>query len=168
VSDKLCIICDKKATLSCVSCTQPVCKSCHEYVEPTTFSFWTKLPKGVVLGNYCPPCYEEKILPSQTLYDEIMEKAKDIYFLTKNYRGYVRVIRKHTKRVVIPSCADRRETILRMAFVAAELNFNAIIDAEVESAKVRDNKYQTTRWSGSSMPALIDGEQLERSSLRRI
>jgi elongation factor G len=44
----------------------------------------------------------------------------------------------------------------------------AIIESEVENKKISMGKYQTSRWSGSALPALVDGEQLERSSLRRI
>ena len=97
-----------------------------------------------------------------------MEKAKDIYFLTKAYPGYIRVLQRHTKRVQVEACDDRRETIMRLAFFAAELGFNSIIEAEVESSKRRVGGYQSSTWTGSAMPAKIDGDQLERSSLRRL
>lgn len=126
------------------------------------------IPRELAVRLYCPPCFDEKIAAPLAKYEELLEKAKDIYFLSRDYPGYVRVLRRHTKRVQVPDCDDRRETILRMAYVAAELGMNAIIEATVESKKVRINKYKTHRWSGSAMPALIDGDQLERTSLKRL
>jgi uncharacterized protein YbjQ (UPF0145 family) len=128
----------------------------------------SKIPDVLRQGNVCPACFDQQVRPHQLRMEELLEKAKDVYFLTKAYPGYVRVIQKHTKRVSIDDCDDRRETIVRLAFFAAELGCNAIIEAEVDSKKVSMGKYQSSRWFGSAMPAKIDGEQLERSSLRRI
>ena len=157
-----------KSPFSCGICQIALCKSCVQEVDSHSFSYFSKIPAELKKGNICPKCYEDKILPHKQRFDELLEKANDIYFLTKSYKGYVRVHNKHSKRVVVEDCDDRRETIVRLAFFAAELGFNAIIDSEVESKKVRMGKYQSTRWFGSAVPAKIDGEQLERSSLRRI
>jgi uncharacterized protein YbjQ (UPF0145 family) len=164
-----CDVCSSpKAVYRCGVCSKTICKKCRVYVDTHTFSFFSKVPPKLLLADYCPECHEREVLPEQARYDELMEKAKDVYYLSKAYPGYVRVLRRHTKRVTVESCPDRRETILRMAFWAAELNFNAIIEAEVDSAKVRHGGYQTSIWKGSALPANIDGEQLERSSLRRL
>ena len=64
------------------------------------------------------------------------------------------------------SCDDRRECILRLAFFAAELGFNAIIESEVDSKKVRKGAYQSSTWSGSALPADVDGARLEKASLK--
>lgn len=158
----------QKAPNTCELCNKSICKNCLEHVDSETFSFFTKLPAKLKKANFCPLCYDAEILPEKVRYGAIMERAKDVYFLTKAYPGYIRVLRRHTKRVSIPTCDDRKETILRMAFMAAELNFNAIIEAEVLSRKIRKGDYQSSLWAGSAMPALIDGEQLERTSLKRI
>jgi hypothetical protein len=157
-----------KASFNCGLCQKNLCKNCVQEVDSHAFSFFSKIPEELKKGNICPTCFEDKILPHKKRFDELLEKANDIYFLTKSYKGYVRVHNKHSKRVIVADCDDRRETIVRLAFFAAELGFNAIIDSEVESKKVRMGKYQSTRWYGSALPAKIDGEQLERSSLRRI
>ncbi len=159
---------EPQAAFHCGLCGVAICKACREYVDPTIFSYFLKKPAELAKSDYCHGCYDAKVAPRRAEYEALLEKAEDIYFLTKNYPGYVRVLRRHTKRVVVPECADRRETILRMAFVAAELGFNAIIEADVESQKVRNGGFQSSVWKGSAMPALIDGDQLERSSLRRI
>jgi uncharacterized protein YbjQ (UPF0145 family) len=157
-----------KAPFTCGLCQGALCKSCVQDVDTHSFSYMSKIPKELTQGNVCPTCFDTKVLPHKLKFEETLEKAKDVFFLTKSYKGYVRVLGKHTKRVAVPDCDDRRETIVRLAYFAAELGFNAIIDAEVESKKVVKGKYQSSRWSGSAMPALVDGEQLERSSLRRI
>lgn len=129
----------------------------------------SRIPALLRHENYCLKCFDLHVAPEKIKYNVLMEKAKDVYFLTKAYNGYVRVLRRHTTRVQVPKCDDRRETIVRLAFFAAELGMNAVILSEVESAKARDRDgYQSTIWSGSALPALIDGEQLERSSLRRV
>ncbi len=127
-----------------------------------------KVPAELSKGTYCLHCFDATVLPKQKEYQDKLERAEDIYFLTKAYPGYVRVLKRHTKRVQVEACNDRRETILRMAFFAVELGFNAIIEADVKSQKTRNHGHQSSLWSGSAMPAQIDGEQLERSSLRRI
>lgn len=157
-----------KSVFECGICHKAICKSCSEYIDTNSFSFMSKVPAKLTQANYCRACFLDEIVPAQNAYEEMMERAKDVYFLTKAYPGYVRVLRRHTKRVEVKECDDRRETIVRLAFFAAELGYNAIIEAEVDRAKIRMGKYQSSVWSGSAMPANIDGDQLERTSLRRI
>jgi hypothetical protein len=161
-----------KAPHTCGICAKTVCKSCLEYVDTEAFSF-SEAPTHLRQGSYCTACFDEQVVPAQARYDELMEKAKDVYFLTRAYPGFVPVLKRHKKRVSVAECEDRRETILRLAFQAAELGFNAIIEADVDSAKVRlggkhKGSYQTSTWAGSAVPALIDAVQLERLSLRRL
>lgn len=166
-----CDICEgpaEKGAHACGICAKHVCKNCLHYIDTNHFSFFSKVPQELTVGNYCPICWDEKVVPAQARYDELMEKAKDVYYLSKAYPGYVRVLRRHTKRVSVPECRDRRETIVRLAFFAAELGFNAIIEAEVDSSKIRMGGRQTSNWFGSAMPANVDSAQLERSSLRRL
>lgn len=128
----------------------------------------SKVPAKLQKANYCLQCYDSQIVPEKIKYQETLEKAADVYFLTKNYGGYIRVLKRHTGRVKVEACADRRETIMRLAFLAAELGLNAIIESEVDSTKTRNGGYQSKFWTGSALPALIDADQLERSSLRRL
>ncbi len=164
-----CEIClQKKAQHSCELCEKSVCKNCKEDLDSFTFSFLTKVPAELSKSLYCLHCYDSVVGPARQEYDDKLKQAEEIYFLTKAYPGYVRVLKRHTKRVEILDCDDRRETILRMAFMAVELGFNAIIEADVKSHKARKGGYQTSRWVGSAMPANVDAAQLERASLKRI
>jgi hypothetical protein len=124
------------------------------------------IPEHLKLYLYCARCFHDRILPEQTRYEELMEQAKEVYFLSKAYRGNVRILKRHTKRVSVDDCDDRRECILRLAFKAVELGFNAIIQAEIESEKTHVNHRQSTLWRGSALPADVDGERLELSSLK--
>ena len=162
-----CIGCGATKKLqNCEYCARPVCKNCSEFLSDDDFSFYPKAPKTIKLGAVCDECFITHVEPEKVIYDELMAKASEVYFLTKNYRGNVRISAKHTKRVSVASCLDRRETIMRLAFFAAQLGFNAILEGELVDKKIRVDGYQSTRWSGSAMPATIDGEHLERASLR--
>lgn len=170
MSTPACVVCESKKGLQpCGLCARSACKKCIHDLGPEMFAFMDPIPEELSHRLYCPDCYDAKIAEPVRVYEELVEKAADIYYLSKDYPGYVRVLKRHTKRVTVPACPDRRETILRMAYVAAELGMNAIIEANVVSKKVKTSqKYQSTEWSGSAVPAIIDGDQLERTSLRRI
>jgi hypothetical protein len=162
-----CARCNAEASLvECGLCQKSFCKKCRQSLDPTAFELLIKIPKDFSHAHYCIDCFDAKVAPFQAEYEENAAKAHEVYFLTKNYRGFVRITKRHTKRVEVRECDDRRLTILKMAYAAAELGFNAIIEAEVDDKKIRMNKYQSTAWSGSALPANIDGEQLEKSSLR--
>jgi hypothetical protein len=164
-----CEIClQKPVQLACGLCSKGVCKACHVHFDSQAFSFMSKVPEKLSKGSYCLHCYDAEIEPVEREYEKNLESAKDIYFLTKNYPGNIRVLRRHTKRVKVDDCPDRRETILRMAFFAVELGFNAIIEADLKSEKGRMGAYQSASWCGSALPANIDGPRLEAASLRRI
>lgn len=164
---KTCTHCQKpKADLLCGVCGQDVCKACREYIDTNSFSFMAKAPAQLTQGEYCPRCFGDVIEPARAAYEATMAQAGEIYYLSKAYPGWVHLKRKHTKRVVVENCDDRRECIMRLAFYAAEMGYNSIIEAEVESFKVRKNHRQTSLWKGSALPANIDGERLEKSSLR--
>ncbi len=168
MSQEVCNSCSgTKNVQTCVYCKKQVCKKCYEFVSEEEFSMYPKIPKSLVFGPVCTDCIIDKIQPERQIYEELCDKAKEVYFLTKNYRGNVRILARHTKRVAVEDVPDRREAILRMAFMAAQLNFNAIIEAEIKDKKTRTSDgYQSTLWSGSAMPAKVDGEHLELASLK--
>ena len=72
------------------------------------------------------------------------------------------MLKRSRDKIEVKACVDRNETILRLGFMAAELGYNAVFDAQVIATQVRDNAYQTTNWSGVGYPAIVDGERLDR------
>jgi hypothetical protein len=165
---KTCVHCQgSKRVQACVLCSQMSCKNCHFFVNSEEFSFYSKNPLKGIEGWVCTQCYGQKVEPEKIKYQSLFEQAQGIYFLTKNYRGNLRLKNTYTKRVSVDSCQDRREAITRLAFYAAELNYNAIIQAEIVDKKIkRPGGYQSTEWSASALPANIDGIHLEKATLR--
>ena len=162
-----CPLCSSvKAQFECGLCKKVVCKSCVERFDQDLFSYLSAAPQKLKHENYCSPCFDQEVASEKLRCEELLAAAENVFFLTNNYRGFVRIFLKHTKRVEVKACPDRRECILRLAFFAAELGFNAIIDSDIVSKKIKNGKYQTTTWSGSAIPANIDGANLEARSLK--
>jgi hypothetical protein len=164
-----CSICNApKAPKNCSLCQASICKNCQIQLRSDAFLYRYPLPEKLSHLNYCARCYDEHVAAELAHYEVLAEQAKNVYFLTDSYLGYVRVLQSHTERISIPDCDDRREIILKMAYQAAELGYNALIKSRVESRSVNIDGYHSSRWKASALPAKIDEVQLERSSLRRI
>jgi hypothetical protein len=167
---EVCAICNgAKARKTCGLCEAAVCKKCIEIMPTDAFVLMPKIPVELSHAIYCVRCYDTKVAEPYTKYRELAHKADNVYFVTRDYNGYVHVIERHKVRVEVEACEDRKVTILRMAYLAAELGYNAIIDAQVKSfANNKPGGYQSSLWKGSAVPAKVDGEQLERTSMLRI
>lgn len=159
-----CVNCYKlKPASICDVCQGFVCKDCVQFLEPSTFSFYHSIPEPLSHNRYCSRCYDTNVGPALALYEEILEKAKNIHFFFITRYKPVPLIRRHKEAVKVEECFDRDETILRLAFFAAELGYNAIVEAEVVSKKVRNQGYQKAIWHGKGVPALIDAEKFDRA-----
>jgi len=169
-SPTVCCMCSSpKAPKTCGICGSAVCKKCMETLKSDAFVLLPKVPDELNHPTYCGRCYDAIVAEPMAKYLAIAEKAEAVYFVTRDYNGYVHVIDRHPVRVSVEICEDRRVTILRMAYMAAELGYNAIIDAQVRSfSNNLGGGYQSAKWKGSAVPAKIDGTQLERTSLMRI
>ena len=86
-----------------------------------------------------------------------------VFFITR--KKEIPMIRKSKEKFTVPKCADRDETILRLGFFAAQNGYNAIVEVDVKSVKIRDGSYQTSVWSGSGIPADINEAKLEKQEL---
>ncbi len=162
--DQTCVSCRRpKASLHCESCQEPLCKDCKMFLREGTFSFLAKLPEELSHTNYCTACYTTQIEPALQSYEETMELARKAYFFFKTQKRTIPVLRRARFPIQIVDCADRDETILRLAFHAVSDGYNAIIEADVLSEKVRMGVYQTTRWKGTGVAAEADKVKLDRS-----
>jgi hypothetical protein len=152
----VCISCFKpKATLECGACHSTVCKYCAQFVEEETFSFLGQVPEDLAHSTYCPPCFNEKVQPKLDAYNHTMELAKEIDVYYKKQSKETRLIKRFEDPVHVQACSDRDETILRLAFFAAQRNFNSIVDVQVSSVKVKMGSYQNLSWSGTGIPAQV-------------
>jgi hypothetical protein len=145
-------------------CEENLCKGCAEFLDNATFSFMKKIPEELTHTYYCMSCYNTHIVPALESYNEVMERAKRLYVFFDTRRNPVQYIKKAKEEVRVDDCEDRDETILRLAFLAAQVGYNAVIEAAVVSEKIRNGGHQKSRWKGTAIPAMVDAEKLERFS----
>jgi hypothetical protein len=115
-----------------------------------------KVPKELSHNQYCLPCFSTKIRSEVLAYRQTMKKAKDIIFLDKPRRRPLRILRRSEIPLLVQNCADREETVMRLAFQAAELGFESVIKADVNYKKVRNEGYQKMVWTGTGIAATLD------------
>ena len=167
MSNSECVSCRKsKANLVCEMCEESVCKNCVQVLDVDTFSFLAKIPKELIHSNYCGACYDMTVTPELERYNEIMERAINVFVFFQTQRKEIPLIRKSKEVFSVTNCIDRDQTILRLAFFAAEQGFNAVIDVEELFDKIRNGRYQTSVWRGTGIAAQIDEGKLERQDLR--
>lgn len=159
-----CVTCGKsKATLVCGSCSCSVCKYCAQILEEGTFSFLPKIPVLLSHQVYCGSCFDKDISAELQNYNEVMERAKNVQVFFKKQSKETRLVKRPERKPFrIEKCADEQETVMRMAFLAAQANYNALIEVDLTYEKVRTNSYQTHLWSATGLPANIQPRHLMR------
>lgn len=155
-----------KTTLQCGLCHESLCKACAQFLEEETFSFLTKIPAEAAHSCYCGNCYTEKVVPLLESYQQMMEKAKNVAVYNKHQGKETRLVKRLERPIQVLNCPDHNEAVLRLAFLAAQMNYDAIVDVELKSEKIKNGSYQTTRWSGTAIPAVAPAERIikDRSS----
>jgi hypothetical protein len=165
--EKMCFSCRRpKAVFLCELCQESICQDCARILEISTFSFLKKIPQDLSHTRYCQACFGLKVEPTIDSYNAIMSRAEELYVFFTSQKRQIPLIRRARSSVKVEACVDRNETLLRLAFFAAEQGFNAIIETEVTSKKIRNEGYQKTQWQGSAVPAQVDVERLERVSFK--
>jgi hypothetical protein len=159
----VCQICRKpKANLNCGLCGNSVCKKCSEKLPENRFAFRKSVPAELTHRLYCATCFMAKVAPAIAEYDEILERAKNLNVFNKGQGEETRLMSRTEKPLKVTDCADKKETLMRLAFRAAEAGFNCLLDVAIVSTKVRNHGYQNTKWEGSGVPTNVDEEKLER------
>ena len=115
---------------------------------------------------YCPPCFDAHLGPALEAYAALMVRAKDVFFFFTTQKNRLPVLKRARFKVKVENQADRNETVLRLAFMSVEQGYNAIVEAEVFSEKVRNEGYQKSRWRAIGYPASVDVPRLERHLIR--
>jgi uncharacterized protein YbjQ (UPF0145 family) len=156
-----CCICQKsKTTLVCGVCHQDICKNCTVFLEPDQFSFLQSKPEFLESQAFCSACFIEKISPEVAKYEGTLSAAKNILVFDVTQGKETRFIKRKEKEITVKDCTDRDETVLRLAFQAAEKGYNAIVDMDLKSKKVKDGRHQHTLWSGTAVPANVTDSKL--------
>lgn len=151
-----------KASLICECCQASQCKSCAVKLKKNSFSFLPVIPTELTHHIYCGHCYDEKVAPALSTYNETMAKARNVNVFFKTQSEETRLLRRAEKPITVTGCEDKNETLLRLAFLAAQANFNTLIDVVITSEKVRMQAYQTTQWKGSGIPLYMDEDRLPK------
>jgi hypothetical protein len=116
----------------------------------------TSLPHSA----YCPTCFDNHVAPIAAVYDQTVEKAKDILVYERSQGKETRFLKRTEKPVRVERCLDRPEALLRLAFYAAAAGYNGLIDVDIKSEKIRNGPYQTTLWSGTGIPTQIESRKI--------
>ncbi|MBL7714622.1 MAG: hypothetical protein JNL01_04085 [Bdellovibrionales bacterium] len=148
-----------EVTENCEACQKALCSDCVLNPEPGAFQLMPKIPSKLSHQKYCRFCFDETVQPAYEKYLENLEKAKNVNVFYKTQRKGIPLAKgtgRSKLKFTVEACPDRDETILRLAYQAAEMDYNGILDTEVSSEKVRHFGYQTSVWKGSASPAHIN------------
>lgn len=158
-----CTTCGKsKGLLNCGICECTVCKYCAQIPGEDRFSFMPQIPEKLTHGVYCGVCFDQSVASDLEAYDQTMEKAKDVHIYFKKQGKETRLLKRIEDPFQVLDCPDRDEAILRLAFVAAQKNLNAVLDVDVITKKIRLGSYQTQSFSATGVPAQVDSKKLVR------
>ncbi len=151
-----CKTCRKpKAPYACGVCSEHVCKGCAQFLTES-FSYWKKVPEILTHPSYCTECFDEHVATPLNKYNDIMERAHDIIIYSKEQTKLTRFLKRKTEPFVVENCEDEQEATMRLAFWAAEANFNCIIDLEFSHKKIIVGSHKKTIHTGKAMPITID------------
>jgi hypothetical protein len=161
-----CCVCQKpSSSLLCAGCSSPVCKTCAQFLDDQSFHFAPDKLSELLGADqseavFCSPCFDQKISPSLSEYEANLDRAKNVFVFFKTQSKETRLIKRREDIVKIAECNDYDEAILRLAFQAALIDCNALVDVSLDSKKVKLSGYTTTQWFGEARPARVEERQL--------
>lgn len=159
---KNCCVCQKpNGNLACTVCTEPICKKCAQFSNAENFSLSDEKPETLPIGTYCGSCYDSHVLERLNAYNDVAERARDIFIYYKAQSKENRFIRRKEKPMKVGNCDDRDEIILRLAYLAAKAGFNCLVDVEISSEKIINGGYQKSMWSAVGIPVNADLNRIQ-------
>ena len=161
-SDPSCCNCrSPRVQTHCELCQGALCKKCVQSPPKGAFAYWEECPEDLRFLNYCPSCYQEKVETAATQYEETLTRAKAAYVFFNSQKKAIPVLKKAKTKISIENQEDRDDTILKLAYRAAQDGYNALVECEVVSAKKRNEGFLHSVWSGSAYAASVDEEKME-------
>lgn len=152
----VCKTCRKpKANFQCGICQEHVCKSCAQFLNDS-FSFLKKIPADLGHSTYCTNCFDEKVAGPLEAYNTTMEAAKEVMVFTKDQIKSTAHLKRREEPVTVEHCEDEQETMVRLAFFAAEKHFNCLLDVDISHRKIIVGSHKKTVFSGTAIPTTID------------
>lgn len=149
-----------KAPYTCGCCLDTLCKSCVQFMPDDAFQFLTNRPKEISHNWYCSVCFGQNVVPALAEYEAIAEHARGVLVFDVTQGKETRFVKRLEKPIIIASGADEQDITMRLAYMAAEKNFNALVDVDIKAVKVRDGSYQTTAYSGKGIPTNVTDRKL--------
>lgn len=153
----VCKTCRKpKANFQCGICQEPVCKSCAQFLTDSSFSFLRKIPADLSHTTYCSNCFDDKVAGPLDAYNTNMDAAKEVMVFTKDQIKSTAHLKRREEPLMVEDCEDEQETIVRLAFFAAEKKFNCLLDVNITHRKIIVGSHKKTIFNGTAIPTTID------------
>lgn len=163
-----CIHCHlpRAKNLHCGLCEEAICADCVINNDPDRTKYWrVDRPEELSHLNFCPRCYDERIVPLYEQYDALLAAADDTHYFPKAYRGLVPVLKKGRLEISVQNSPDRMEALTQLQFDAVQQGFNGLLQVDLVGEKTRDSGprgYQKTLWRATALPVSIDRDKLDR------
>ena len=156
----LCSFCPSpKGNLNCGICDKTICRKCAQFLEKHSFPLWEPKPAELLHEVYCAPCFIEKVAPAEALYEKTEGQARSVLVFYNSRGDESRPVKSSEKPLKVEGCIDRKEAMMRLAYLAAQKDFNALIDVNLAQKKIHNGGHQTSRWYGSGTPARVNREK---------
>lgn len=155
-----CAICQSKKTpYNCGVCNDSLCKSCVQFLPETAFQFLTNRPSELSHSTYCTVCFDQHVSTPLANYETTLAQAQEILVFDKTQGKETRFVKRLEKPVSVEG-VDEQDVTMRLAFIAVEKNYNALVDVDIKAVKVRDGAYQTMAYSAKAIPANVNDRKL--------
>lgn len=112
-------------------------------------------------GVFCNSCFDSDIAPTLNHYDQVMERAKQVFVFFENAGKETRLIRRSEKKFSVAG-DDESDIVLKLAFLAAYSGFNCVVDIVIKGEKRREGSYKLITWTGSGTAAKVDAARHNR------
>jgi uncharacterized protein YbjQ (UPF0145 family) len=160
MSDLICKTCRKpKANFECGVCHEHMCKTHTQFVTDT-FSFLPKIPTDLTHSTYCVNCFDEKVAEPLAEYEATMEKAKEVMMFTKDQTKLTGHLKRKEDPITVEDCEDEEEVVLRLAFQAAQMGYNCILDVNIKNKKIINGSHKKVIFTATAIPITIDPKQV--------
>lgn len=155
-----CAICQhKKTPYQCGICSDSLCKSCVQFLPETAFQFMQSRPQELNHSTYCSVCFDQHVATALTNYEATLAQAQEILVFDKSQGKETRFVKRLEKPISVEG-VDEQDVTMKLAFIAVEKKYNALVDVDVKAVKVRDGSYQTMAYSAKAIPANVSDRKL--------
>lgn len=125
----------------------------------TAFQFTPTRSKELSHSTYCTVCFDQHVSPALTNYETTLAQAQEVLVFDKTQGKETRFVKRLEKPISVEG-VDEQDVTMKLAFIAVEKKYNALVDVDVKAVKVRDGAYQTMAYSAKAIPANVSDRKL--------